>query len=154
MRQAGEDTSQAVNTLRTAIANDRVIFRVPGGDVVAVSPDGRLLATKDVKDGEVIGVAVWDIETQQIIATSRNRVARLPGLAFAPDGESLFIGHEEGTDAVTRWNLTTGQQTPFGPEDTDTAGWFALSSDGLIAFETLNARTRLSIEEVRSRSGL
>ena len=137
LREAGENTTQAVSALRAAIANDRVIFRSSGGNVVAVSPEGQLLATADVEDGEAVGVAVWDIEAQQIV----ERLATgLPGdLQFAPDGGSLFVVFRGADPSVMRWDLTTGQTTPFGPTETDSACCFALSPDSqLIAFETWN----------------
>ena len=55
---------------------------------MAVSPDGQLLATADVEDGEAVGVAVWDIETQQIV--ERLATGLPEDLQFAPDGGSLF----------------------------------------------------------------
>jgi WD40 repeat protein len=136
LREAGENTTQAVNTLRAAIAADRVLFQVPGGEAVAVSPDGQLLATADVEDSVAIGVAVWDIETAEIV--DRFTTASPPlDLAFSPDGESLFVAFRGADQPVMRWDLTTGQPTPFGPEDTDSAVGFAVSPDSrLIAFAT------------------
>ena len=50
-----------------------------------------------------------------------------------------------------RWDLTTGQTTPFGPTETDTACCFALSPDSqLIAFETWNTGRRARPHRIRS----
>ena len=47
---------------------------------------------------------------------------------------------------MTRWDLTTGQTTPFGPTETDTACCLALSPDSqLIALETVNQEDRLEL---------
>ena len=141
--------------LRAAIANDRVTFRAPGGGVVAVGPDGQLLATADVgeKAQAVGGALVWDIKTEEIVNRFTTE-SRLVDLQFSPDGDSLLrLAFRAADQSVMRWDLKNGQTTPFGPEETDTANGFAVSPDGsLIAFENVNMASRTRPHRTRSPS--
>jgi hypothetical protein len=118
-RQSGENPAQAVSVLRSAIANDRVTFRVPGGRFVAMHPDGSLLATTDLVDDEVVGVAVWDIATGEVV----ERYARPDDMdagdgwhsaAFSPDGNLLAVAFQLAEPAMTIWDRTTGESFHIG----------------------------------------
>ncbi len=69
------------------------------GLAVALSPDGRILATADF-DG---GVQLWDVSSGQRIGVQAS-TARVTALAFSPDGRALAVG---GTDGGVRLLDTT-----------------------------------------------
>jgi hypothetical protein len=119
LREAGENPAQAVSVLRSAIANDRVTFRVPGGRFVAMHPDGSLLATTDLVDDVAVGVAVWDIATGEVVERYARPDDMDPGdgfhaAAFSPDGNLLAVSFEFAEPAVTIWNRSTGESFHIG----------------------------------------
>ena len=67
------------------------------------SADSRYLAA-----GNAAGVVqVWDVQSQQRVATLRGHLGETHSLAFFPNSEILAVG---GVGPITIWNLTTGQQ--------------------------------------------
>jgi WD40 repeat protein len=68
-----------------------------GVNAVAVSPDGKLLATTAGMDETVI---LWDLATSRPIQQLKARANRL---AFSPDGKSLCTGSPDGQ--FTFWDL-------------------------------------------------
>jgi DNA-binding SARP family transcriptional activator/WD40 repeat protein len=78
------------------------IFRDVGDDLLAFSPDGRLLAMT-LFDGSIMIVDPWTGTLVQAFTASAGSTA----LAFAPDG-TLADGTQAGT--VEWWNPRTGKQ--------------------------------------------
>ena len=70
-------------------------------EVVAVSPDGRTLASAG--DGGMIHL--WDIGTGKSLRTLDAKLGRVETLAFRPDG-ALFAG---GFGSIRAWNPATGE---------------------------------------------
>jgi WD40 repeat protein len=86
---------------------------------VAVSPDGRLLATvsEDNADGpplperfnldsDLWTIKLWDAIRGQELLTLPGKQRLVRSLAFSPDGQTLATNH---SDAVHLWNTATGE---------------------------------------------
>jgi WD40 repeat protein len=85
---------------------DGPLFGEPGFcksiDDLALSPDGRLLAT-----GRVAGdVELWEVATRQRVAGRRTHPATVTALVFSPDGRTLASGAEDGT--LKLWEVPSG----------------------------------------------
>jgi WD40 repeat protein/tRNA A-37 threonylcarbamoyl transferase component Bud32 len=72
--------------------------------VLAVSPDGNLLATGD----RGRSVQIRDAATLEVRSTLVGHRGPVSALAFAPDGRRLASGDQFG--AVKLWDLTTGEE--------------------------------------------
>ena len=108
-RDTGEDRAQAVSALRAGIAADRVVWRVPGGDFVAVHPDGSLLATGDGDD-----VAVWNIGAHEVVERYEREGDFAVGADFSPDGGLLAVYFLSDGPPVSIWDRTTGESFVLG----------------------------------------
>lgn len=69
---------------------------------VALSPDGRTLATGD----DQRNVQLWDLDRGTLLATLTGHDATVSALAFAADGRELASGSEDGT--VLLWTTDLG----------------------------------------------
>jgi WD40 repeat protein len=67
---------------------------------VALSPDGRLLATGS---GDAI-IRFWDRETGQFVHELRGHRGGPSSLSFSPDGRTLVSGSDDTT--VLCWDMT------------------------------------------------
>lgn len=108
----------------------RIVLSKSNGPIrVALSPNGRMLATADS------GISLWDATTGRLIRKldghprQRNKSywAAAAPLAFTPDGRTLAVG---GLGSVVTWDVDTGKRRHTFTEDEMAAGAFALSSDG------------------------
>jgi WD40 repeat protein len=79
----------------------------PGVSVLALSPDGRLLATGGHEDRPTI--RLWDLTTRRQVHKLQHPAGHYVfGLAFSPDGTQLVSGvnwDEDGQGAVCLWEL-------------------------------------------------
>jgi serine/threonine protein kinase/DNA-binding SARP family transcriptional activator/WD40 repeat protein len=130
----GEAPLSAVATLRDGVNSAFVEQRFPGGRFVAVSDDGRYLATLGVKES----VAVWDRTSEQLLAELRREQAEPFFAAFDHSGDRLVVIYARVEDGVRVWDWRTGEASDFGgsPLPRSTAWEDAVDVDrGLVAFE-------------------
>jgi WD40 repeat protein len=66
---------------------------------VVFSPDGRLLATADYRNGTA---RVWDAATGRRLCTLTGHTEMIRGMAFGPDGRLLATASQD--DTVRLWN--------------------------------------------------
>jgi WD40 repeat protein len=82
--------------------------RWPGSEPLALSRDGRLLATwqwDPVAVGRQVLVRVWDTATRAEVATLPGHTSLVHTAAFAADGNTLVTGSWDRTARI--WDLTT-----------------------------------------------
>jgi RNA polymerase sigma factor (sigma-70 family) len=99
--QSGEGTAQPTWQLRKTLEVESV------ADVVALSPDGKVLATSSgKKSGQV---RVWDIETGIELATLPVNKFTVRALAFSPDGKTLATAVDPGDKhgGLLYWDMST-----------------------------------------------
>jgi WD40 repeat protein len=93
-------------------------------DAVAISPDGKLLASTGV-DRQIL---VWEIATGKLRLQLKDQPARAAALAFSPDSATLASG---GGDRIVRlWDSTTGALRKSLPGQSDWICTIAFSPDG------------------------
>ena len=93
-----------------------------GGPRVALSPDGRLLATTG--DGDQI-IRLWDWEAGKLTRTFAARARRGP-LAFSRDGKTLA----SAGDALRLWDVATGEPKGAGLGHHDRVATACYNLDG------------------------
>jgi RNA polymerase sigma factor (sigma-70 family) len=109
--------------------------------VLAVSPDGRVLASADWMSQEV---TLWDLKNGRILhelPVGGNEKRYICDLAFSPNGKLLFAA--QGKGFIQSWNPTTGEEkasiqltrkdgVAAGPRDLDSLSFyhFHVSTDG------------------------
>jgi len=74
-----------------------------------LAPDGRTLATSDIRYGGDLGedtIRLYDIETGAPILTLDPGDRRASVMAFSPDGTRLFTGFGQGSAIV--WGVRRG----------------------------------------------
>jgi RNA polymerase sigma factor (sigma-70 family) len=94
---------------------------------LAVSPDGRLLATSW---GGPHTFDLWDAGTLKFHRAFEGHRNQVTCLAFAADGKTLFSGAEITGDRLTEWDLATGKVARELGKDPSGAKDLALSPDG------------------------
>ncbi|GAB2809195.1 hypothetical protein GCM10027200_06260 [Lentzea nigeriaca] len=75
-----------------------------GGDDLAFSPDGKLLAYGGTKFQEI---KLVDPATGKTVRTINDSTAS--GVAFSPDGKTLAVPDDDGTNSMQLWDVATGQ---------------------------------------------
>ena len=73
-------------------------------DTVAISPDGKLLAT-GADEGTT---RLWNVAKHQQVGAPMNSADPVDSIAFSPDGKVLAAGYDNGE--VRLWNLADHQQ--------------------------------------------
>ena len=83
-----------------------------GNNALAISPDGRTLASAD-KDRSI---RFWDLATGQLKGTLHEGVGWVRTLAFSPDGRRIAFGGQSGTVQFRDVDREAGPSTPGGRE--------------------------------------
>jgi WD40 repeat protein len=114
----------------------RRVFAHPKGGLwsVAVSNDGRLLATSDW-DGVL---RLWDVDREQQIERIAGQLKTYYSLVFSPDDSRLVGGGYDGT--ITMWDVATWQQVAHWKAHDRECGWlrFVGKNEDLVSLGDLN----------------
>jgi WD40 repeat protein/serine/threonine protein kinase len=78
---------------------------VLGGQLLAWSPDGKLLAYSVPSQSTI---DLWDPETKKIVQTLKGHEKPLRTLVWCPDGERMATASNDGT--VRIWNVASGKE--------------------------------------------
>ena len=107
-RNEGGDNAEIWDVARGSRIAGQCRRRQPGGgNAVAFSPDGRMLATA----GDEPLVHLWDVESGKLMREFEQNVGGVLTLEFSSDGKTLAIS---GFDPVASlWDVATGTQ--IGP---------------------------------------
>ena len=81
-----KSTSGIVQLVELATGKTRLLAQAPGAGMVSFSPDGRLLAY-GIKNG---GIEVRNVATGELRQTLNTEAFFINGLAFSPDGQTLY----------------------------------------------------------------
>jgi tricorn protease-like protein len=108
-----------------AIATGAAVRRIEAGvrqSVLAVSADGRLLASSDTEQ-----IRLWDL-SGKLLRTFSHEFGSMSTLAFSPDGTLLASA---GLDAnVHFWDVSTGQQKASVPDQLVSTFAMTFTADG------------------------
>jgi RNA polymerase sigma factor (sigma-70 family) len=95
---ASASDDQTARLWDTATGQERRVFSEPDGvAAVALSPEGRFLATQTRQS-----VRLWDLDTGRVVRRLGDEGSSRRNLAFSPDGRLLISG-------CTLWEVATGK---------------------------------------------
>jgi WD40 repeat protein len=114
------------------------VFAGKGGNVIALSPDGQMLAT----DGPDKTITILSTVTGQELRTLKGHAGYISALSFSPDGKMLASGDTAKTLKLWRVENWTEEHTLIGHTDRITSLVFT-SKGGAIASGSLDQTIRL-----------
>ena len=99
---------------------------------LAFSPDGKLLASGSDPGPDGIVVRLWDLATNQVLASLKGNKGPVMSIAFSPDGSTLAAGSGWGDDegACFIWSITNNTYQPLA--NLGNAGSLSFSADGKV----------------------
>lgn len=103
---------------------DRVVGHELGIYSLALSPDASLLASGSGDET----IALWDVESKQIVKTLYGHQDAVKSVAFSPDGSLLVSGGNDFT--IRLWDVASGQLRDVLRQHTHQIWSLAISGDG------------------------
>jgi WD40 repeat protein len=106
---------------------------------VAISPDGKSLASASGDVQEKGELKLWDLATRKGTAVLLGHTQGCPALAFTPNGKVLVSGSWDKT--IRLWDVATGKQMAVLRGHTGHVYCVAISPDGTLLASTGTDRT-------------
>jgi WD40 repeat protein len=78
-----------------------------GGCSVALSPDGKTLASGSIDDT----IKLWDVATGKEQATLKGHTFEVNSVAYSPDGKTLASATGGGDRTIKLWDIPAAKQT-------------------------------------------
>jgi WD40 repeat protein/serine/threonine protein kinase len=89
-------------------ATGEVIARIPGQRTIAISPNGRLIATESSDLSNSYSVELWDISAGRSAGRLVGHTGQIASIVFSADGRLLATGSADGTARI--WNVENGME--------------------------------------------
>ncbi|MDE0424820.1 MAG: dockerin type I domain-containing protein [Candidatus Poribacteria bacterium] len=100
-----------------------------GGDAVAFSPDGKLIASAYGGDNMISTIGLWDVHTGELLHVLSRHYAPLTCVAFSPDGKTLVSASRDSE--IVLWDMATLQRRlSITTQHTEAVYAVAFSPDG------------------------
>ncbi|MDH7579148.1 MAG: tetratricopeptide repeat protein, partial [Bacillota bacterium] len=131
------------------VASGQNLLKISGGGFVAVSPDGKVLASASYLDEDII---LWDAATGQKLKTfSENGLVN--SIAFSPDGKTLASGSRSLKTDISIWDVASGKIVKSW-DDPNGAGAITFFPDGRTLATLSNYYSCVILWDVTSGSEL
>ena len=106
-------------------------IEIEGRNAVAISPDGKTLATGSAVPGENGVVRLYDLKTGKASGVLRNeKHGVIDCLAFSPDGKRLAVGTAFEDPPLRIWDVASGKVAASCKLDTEWITAVAFGPDG------------------------
>jgi WD40 repeat protein len=130
----------AAITRRNELEERSFVGHADGVNVLAVSPDGKRLASASAQAGGEHAARVWDLATGQELFRLEGHKGSVLGLAWSGDGSRLLTGSADG--ALILWDAKTGKTSKTIPAAHQGVVYYvALTPDGKKAVSCGEDRT-------------
>src|SRR5207253_7846954 len=103
----------------------------PGGNVLAMSGDAKMLLREKFLPPQGSEVQLWDVAGGKLLGSAQNEKATVSAAKFSPDGRTVLIGRQDGTAQL--WDVAADRPLELPLNHSARIDVVAFSPDGKIA---------------------